>query len=72
MRLFDELRSVFGPRPVTRREIVAYQEARLQSLIRHAYRQVPYYRRLLGDAGIDPERIRTLEDLRRVPITERW
>ena len=71
MHLIDELRSVLGRRPTSCRDIAAFQEARLERLIRHAYRQVPYYRQLLGDAGIDPDRIRTIEDLRRVPITER-
>ena len=71
MHLIDELRSVLGRRPASRRDIVAFQEARLRRLIRHAYRQVSYYRQLLDDAGIDPDGIRTIEDLRRVPITER-
>jgi phenylacetate-CoA ligase len=71
VHLIDELRCALGPRPTSRREIVAFQEARLQRLIRHAHRRVPYYRRLLDEAGIDPDRITTIEDLRRVPITAR-
>jgi phenylacetate-CoA ligase len=71
VHLLDELRSVLGRRPASRREIVLFQEARLRRLIHHAYRHVPYYRQLLGAAGIDPDRIETIDDLRRVPITER-
>ncbi len=33
------------------------QQAKLQPLIAHAYRNVPYYRRLLDRAGITPQDI---------------
>jgi hypothetical protein len=45
------------------------QERRLRSLCRHARDNVPYYRRRFESAGIQPDDIRTLEDLRRLPIT---
>jgi len=44
------------------------QIARLRCLLRHAHNAVPYYRRAFEQAGIRPEHIRSLEDLRRVPI----
>jgi len=34
----------------------------------HAYARVPFYRRRLDAAGVQPEEIRTLEDLTRLPI----
>jgi phenylacetate-CoA ligase len=45
------------------------QEQRLQAIIRHAFHTVPYYNALLKKAGIRPDDIRTLEDLRGLPIT---
>ena len=36
----------------SRQQIVEYQNARLRRLIEHAYQNVPYYRRLLDQAGI--------------------
>lgn len=48
-------------------DVRTLQEQRLRTLIRHAYRHVPYYRELLDRHGIDPEAIRTVEDLRRIP-----
>jgi phenylacetate-CoA ligase len=42
---------------------------RLRRLIEHARVHVPYYRRLLGDAGLRPEDIRSLADLSRIPVT---
>jgi len=53
----------------TRDEIVAFQERRLRALVHHAYERVPYYRRLFDDARIKPADIRTIADLRIIPIT---
>lgn len=52
-------------------EIAARQSQRLQRTIRHAYDRVPYYRRLFDQAGVSPDRIRTAEDLRLLPVTTR-
>ncbi len=48
-------------------EIAAGQLSQLRTLLTHAILHVPYYRRVLTDAGIVPGAIRTLDDLRRVP-----
>ncbi len=45
------------------------QQAKLKPLIAHAYRNVPYYRRLLARAGITPREIRESADLSKLPIT---
>jgi phenylacetate-CoA ligase len=42
---------------------------KLKHVVRHAYEQVPYYRARMESAGIRPEDIATLEDLRRLPVT---
>jgi phenylacetate-CoA ligase len=55
----------------TREQILAFQTRRLQALVRHASRQVPYYRRLFEQAGLRPDDIRSLDDLSRIPITSR-
>lgn len=44
---------------------------RLQKVVRHAWQHVPYYRQLMETAGVRPEHIRSLADLRRLPISER-
>ena len=48
--------------------IRALQERRLRVLIKHAYRHVPYYRDLFDRSGIDPDSIKTLDDLPRLPV----
>jgi len=52
-------------------QFVEYQRRELRELVRHAARNVPYYRRLFADRGIDPERIEGPEDLVHLPILEK-
>ncbi len=40
-------------------------------LVRHAYKFIPYYHNLLDHRGVNPATVRTAQDLRYVPITER-
>ncbi len=47
----------------------AYQGRRLARLVRHAWESVPYYRRLFELNGLDPESVRGLDDLSRIPIS---
>lgn len=47
------------------------QEAKLRRLIQHVYWHVPYYRETMQEAGVGPEDIRTLEDLRKMPMLEK-
>jgi phenylacetate-CoA ligase len=57
--------------PSSRKSLRDFQARQLRALIRHAYGRVPYYRRLFDRAGLNPNDIRTLEDLQRVPISEK-
>ncbi|NLP09399.1 phenylacetate--CoA ligase, partial [bacterium] len=47
--------------------LAAYQNEQLCCLISHAYNHVPYYRALFDRLGIDPDAIRSVEDLQRIP-----
>jgi phenylacetate-CoA ligase len=49
-------------------DVRALQEERLRTVIRYAYRHVPFYREAFDRLDIDPEEIRTLEDLQRLPV----
>ena len=46
-----------------------WQSARLREQVRHAAAHSPFYRRKLEAAGVSAARIRTLNDLRRLPFT---
>jgi phenylacetate-CoA ligase len=54
-----------------RKRIRDLQERKLRRLVDHAYRTVPYYRTRFDDAGIAPADIRTLEDLKHIPLTKK-
>ncbi|MEJ1090894.1 phenylacetate--CoA ligase PaaK [Microbacterium istanbulense] len=54
---------------LTRPELEALQLVRLQETVRHAYDNVPHYTRALDAAGVSPDDIRSLADVRLLPFT---
>jgi phenylacetate-CoA ligase len=46
----------------------ALQTEKLRDMLAHAYREVPYYRKLFDSLGFKPAEFRTLADLRRLPV----
>jgi phenylacetate-CoA ligase len=64
--------SAFPLEPVEkapREDLRRLQLERLQGTLKHAYDNVPQYRRKFDAAGVKPADCRTLEDLRRFPFT---
>jgi phenylacetate-CoA ligase len=59
----------FMPEPKTRDELEAYQYEGLKWTVHHAYEGSSFYRNRLGTAGVAPDDIRSLDDLRRLPFT---
>lgn len=53
---------------MSREEIRGIQLERLQSTVTRVYERVPAYRAKMDQAGIRPEHIRTLEDLKELPF----
>lgn len=65
LRLYLSLnRSMFLPRE----KLVELQGNRLRQLIEHACKHVPYYRELFRREGLEAEDIKSVEDLRRIPV----
>lgn len=60
-----------SPETVDAAELELLQLERLQSTLTRAYRQVRFYRRRFDAAGVRPEDIKSLADLRRLPFTTR-
>jgi len=52
-------------------EIRERQWGRLQEMLRHCERSVPYYRRAFAEAGIRARDIQAPDDLRRIPLLSR-
>jgi phenylacetate-CoA ligase len=53
----------------SRADMTRLQLRRLREQVAHAARHSPFYRRMLRAARVDPTKIRTLDDLRRLPFT---
>jgi phenylacetate-CoA ligase len=53
----------------SRDEIAALQRERLKWTLRHAYENVPHYRKELDEAGVRPNDFKDLSDLRKFPFT---
>lgn len=45
-----------------------FQESKLRALIKHAYYHVPHYHKIFKEINIKPEDVKTIEDLRKLPI----
>ncbi|HYW91331.1 MAG TPA: phenylacetate--CoA ligase [Gammaproteobacteria bacterium] len=52
-----------------RRELQALQLERLKRTLQHAYRNVEHFRRAFDAAGVMPDDLRSLADIRRFPFT---
>ena len=52
-----------------REALEAIQLRRLQSVVARVYNTVPFYKKRFDEAGIKPDNINTLEDLRKLPFT---
>lgn len=63
--------AILRHRNAGRDQILAFRDRQLRRMVAHAYRNVPYYRRLFDRADVTPEQIRTAADLPRLPITSK-
>jgi len=52
-----------------RERLLEYQLDLFRKLMAYVYERAPFYRRKFDDAGVRPEHIKTLEDVRKVPFT---
>ncbi len=51
-------------------DIKQHQLEKLQELVKHCYENVPYYRELFDEKGINPE-IESFEDFKKIPVLEK-
>ena len=54
-----------------RKELEQLQLERLEATLNRVQRSVPFYQRRFAEAGFDAEALRSLADLRRLPLTEK-
>jgi phenylacetate-CoA ligase len=55
---------------ISEQQLAATQAAGLRWTVRHAYVNSPFYRQRLDEAGIRPEDVRGLDDLRLLPLSD--
>lgn len=51
----------------SREKLEEYQMQQLEKLLKHAYENVPYYRRVFDERGLKPKDINDFEDLKKLP-----
>ncbi len=54
---------------MSRKQIEEIQLERLKYTVNYCYTHVPFYKKKLDDAGVSPDQIKTLDDIRRIPPT---
>ncbi|MFI3229401.1 MAG: phenylacetate--CoA ligase [Bacillota bacterium] len=64
---------MFNPKyeTMSRAEMSAIQLERMKEIVAYAYENVPFYKKKYDDAGFDPYSIKTLEDVNRIPFTNK-
>jgi phenylacetate-CoA ligase len=69
----EEKMPIYNPAVETldRKALLDLQNERLQIVVNQAYSNVDFYRRKFDEAGLSPDDIKTLEDLKRIPFTTR-
>ncbi|MDI6904339.1 MAG: phenylacetate--CoA ligase [Candidatus Bathyarchaeia archaeon] len=62
---------IFQPKyeTMSREKLEKLQEERLRKIVRYCYERIPLYKQKFKEAGITPDDIKTLEDLRKIPFT---
>ncbi|MHC1604824.1 MAG: phenylacetate--CoA ligase family protein [Candidatus Methanofastidiosia archaeon] len=50
------------------KELEEYQNKRLKALIKHAYKNVPYYHDMFKSLNFTPDSIKTMKDLNKLPV----
>lgn len=54
-----------------RKELIHFQQRRLLGLLKFAYENVPYYHKLFKGKNLRPNDIKTVEDLKKLPILKK-
>ncbi|HUK50521.1 MAG TPA: hypothetical protein VLV18_05750, partial [Terriglobales bacterium] len=51
------------------KQLQSIQEKGIRRIVNYAYRNVPFYKKRLDDAGVKPSSVRNVDDLQKVPFT---
>lgn len=56
---------------LSRNRLAELQKERLKKIVKYCYEKVPVYKKKFMEAGIKPDDIRTLDDIGKIPFTEK-
>jgi len=56
---------------MTKDEIRSNQTNNFQKLLNHAYKNVPYYKKLFGDLNLHPNDFKSLNDIKKIPLLDK-
>ena len=54
------------------KEIKIFQERRLRQMVDYVYSRSPFYRKKFDEIGLKPEHIKTLKDINKIPLTNKY
>lgn len=72
--MYDIERKCWDPKVelMSLKEIKLMQERRLRQVVEHAYGRSAFYRRKFDAIGLKPQHIKTLKDINKIPITDKY
>jgi phenylacetate-CoA ligase len=69
--IFLKLKGLFKNFPFQPHPIKLTRLAKLKKLVIHAYKNFSFYKKLMDDVDFDPHSLKTLEDLRKLPVIDK-
>ena len=67
-KVFQSLRQLTESQWWKKEKLEEIQWQKIETIIKHAYDNVPYYRKKIDECGITPNRIKDFNDLKHIPI----
>jgi phenylacetate-CoA ligase len=55
----------------SREKLLEYQNLKVREIVKYAYEHVPFYHEKFRQLGLRPEDVKTVEDLKKIPVIER-
>jgi len=71
LRISHYVASLLHHTRFSREQLERYQNKKLREVVTYAYSHVPFYHRKFNELSVEPDEIRTVADLRRLPILRR-
>ena len=52
-------------------DVLRYRDEQIRDIVRYSFEHVPFYKKEFTEAGVDPEQIQGLDDLKKLPIIDK-